>query len=129
MRLPLQLTFRNLQPSGALERRVRSWATRLGHVHPEIMGCRVAIEAPHRHHRTGNLIHVRIDLTVPGAEIVVGRDPPLHHAHRDPYVALRDAFRAARRQLEDQVRVRRHQVKRHPPRAPAGERARRRRAV
>ena len=77
-----------------------------------IVSCRVVIEAPKRRHH-GDLYHVRVDLKVPGKEIVVKRDPPEHHAHEDIYVAIRDCFDAVRRQLEDHVRHRRGDVKAH----------------
>ena len=81
------------------------------------MHCRVTVEAPHKHHHQGNLYTVRIDLRYPGGETVVSRDPSAHHAHEDVYVALRDAFKAVRRQLQDLVRLQRGKVKQHegPP--------------
>jgi cold shock CspA family protein/ribosome-associated translation inhibitor RaiA len=69
-----------------------------------ITGCHVVIAQPHRHHRQGRLYSVRIELVVPGTEIVVNREHPQDHAHEDVFVALRDAFRAAERRLEDHVR-------------------------
>ena len=63
----------------------------------------------------GGVYHVRVDLTVPGREIVVSRDPAENHAHEDVYVAIRDAFDATRRQLEDHVREIRADVKHHEP--------------
>ncbi len=71
------------------------------------------IEAPNRHHRVGRLYHIRVDLKVPGEEIVVKRDPSEHHAHEDIYVAVRDCFDAVRRQLEDHVRRQRGDIKAH----------------
>ena len=71
-----------------------------------ITGCRVVIAQPHRTHRRGRLYSVRVDLSVPGGEIVVNRDHHLDHAHEDVFVALRDAFDATRRRLEDHVRRR-----------------------
>jgi hypothetical protein len=73
----------------------------------------VVVALPHRHHRSGRLWSIRVDVVVPGADIVVNRDHPLDHAHEDVHVALRDAFLAARRQLEDHARRRRGAVKRH----------------
>jgi len=58
---------------------------------------------------------VRIDITVPDREIVISRDPGRHHAHEDPYVAIRDAFNAARRQLENYNQKRQQHVKYHTP--------------
>ncbi len=79
------------------------------------MACRVVVETPHRRHHQGMLYHVRIDLTVPGGELALSREPAAHHAHEDVFVAIRDAFDAAVRQLEDYVRRRRAQIKRHEP--------------
>lgn len=117
MQIPLQISFRGIDHSDAVEADLRERAGRLEQFYGRITGCRVVVEAPHARHRKGKLYHVRIDLTVPGAEIVVGRDPGLHHAHEDIYVAIRDAFDAARRQLEDHVRRARGDTKRHdvPP--------------
>ena len=116
MRLPLQISFRNMPHSEAVERAVVERAESLERFSKQIMGCRVVVETRHRHHQ-GNLYHIRIDLTLPGNEIVVGREPALHHAYEDVYVAVRDAFDAARRRLEDYTRQRNQRVKVHesPP--------------
>ena len=113
MQKPIEITFRGMDPSPALETAVRERAGLLEQFCSEIIGCSVVVEAPHRHHHKGNLFHLRIDVTVPDKEIVVKRSPDEHQAHEDPYVALRDAFDAVRRQLEDYVRKRRGQVKAH----------------
>ena len=117
MQLPLQVTFRHMEPSEALEAKIRKRADELDQLFDGIMSCRVVVEINHQHHHQGNLFHVRIDLKLPGKELVVSREPDKHHAHEDPYVAVRDAFDAMRRQLEDYLRVRRNEVKTHeePP--------------
>jgi cold shock CspA family protein len=113
MQLPLQLAFRNLEPSPAIEEEIRDRALWLDEFCGDILGCRVVVEVPHRHHQRGNQYSVRIDLTVPGEEIAVTREPPEHDAYRDVNVAIRDAFDTARRLLEDYVRRRRQDVKAH----------------
>jgi cold shock CspA family protein len=110
-----QITFRDMPPSASVEARVREQVAELEQFYNRIMSCRVVIETPHRHHRQGRLYGVRIDLSVPGRELVVGREPSQHHAHEDVYVAIRDAFDAARRQLEDHARRERGQTKHHQP--------------
>ncbi len=117
MLLTPEIVFRNIEPSPAVEAKVREKIDALERVFDRITSCRVVIEEPHRHHHAGNLFHIRIDLTVPGREIVVRRDPPEHHAHEDVYVAVREAFDSARRQVEDYVREKRGQTKAHetPP--------------
>ena len=113
MRQPLQINFRDIPHSDAIEARVREKANKLDKFYDHIMTCRVMIEAPHGHHHKGNLYHIRVDLTVPNGEIVVNRDPKDHHAHEDVYVAIRDAFDATRRKLQDYARKRRGDVKNH----------------
>ena len=113
MQLPLHITFRGMAPSPALESQIRERAEKLEHYHPAIVGCRIVVEAPHRHHHQGKLFHVRIDVTVPGAEIIVNREPTDHHAHEDAHVAIRDAFDAARRRLMDHHKVQQGVVKAH----------------
>lgn len=113
MKLPLQITFRNMERSDAIEADVRDKAAKLDEFFQHIMSCRVVVEAHHKHHHKGNLYHVRIDITVPGHELVVSREPKDDHAHEDAYVAVRDAFDAAKRQLEDYSRRLRGDVKSH----------------
>ena len=108
----LQITFRNTDASPAVEAKIRERAGELEQFFDRIVSCRVVIEAPNRR-RHGDLFHIRVDLKIPGKEIVVKRDPPEHHAHEDIYVAVRDCFDAVRRQLEDYVRRRRGDVKAH----------------
>lgn len=113
MKLPLQVQFRNMQASAAVEAEVRDRASRLERFCSDIVSCRVAIEPQQRHHHKGNMYHVRIDLKVPESELVSSRDPSNNNAHEDVYVAVRDAFDAMRRQLEDYARTRRGDVKTH----------------
>jgi len=114
MQLPLQISFRQMDPSPALEARIRELAARLEKFSGQIMRCHIIVEpAPHHQHQ-GGLYDFHIDITLPDQEIAVHRAHPADHAHEDPYVALRDAFRAARRRLEDYERKRRLDVKTHP---------------
>lgn len=113
MKLNPQITYRDVQHSPALDRSIRASVRRLDRYHPAILGCRVAVESPHRRQRKGRRYRVRIDLTVPGKELAVGHHSEMSPAHEDLAVALRDAFRAARRELQDHARTRRGDVKRH----------------
>lgn len=107
MQFPLEISFRNMDPSPAVEARIREKAAKLERFHDRIIGCTVVVEAPHRSQHKGKLYSVRLDISVPGKDIVVDRAKPVDHAHEDVYVAVRDAFSAATRRLEDQVRKRR----------------------
>ena len=102
--IPLQVIFRHLDASEALETKVREKIDKLGQFYPRIDSCRVVIEQLHKHHHQGKHFRVLIDLKVPGHEFLAGREPDQNPAYTDVYVALRDAFRAMRRQLEDLVR-------------------------
>ena len=113
MQLPLEIAFQNLDPSPAIEAEIRKRAEKLDRFHEHVMRCRVVVEAPHKHQRSGHLYRVLVDVTVPGGEFVANRNPEHDHAHEDVYVAIRDAFDAIRRQLEDYARKRRGDVKRH----------------
>lgn len=104
MELPIQISFRNMTPSPAVEADIREHAERLNRYFGRIIACRVAVKASTRRQHKGRIYHLRVSLTVPGREIVVKRDPSEHHAHEDILVAIRDAFDAVRRQLEDHAR-------------------------
>ncbi len=117
MQIPLQIRFHGIERSEAVEAAIRQRAEQLEHFVHDITSCRVTIDAPHKHHHKGNLYQVKIDIRTPAGEVVVSRSPDQHHAHEDAYVTIRDAFKAARRQLQDQLRERRGKVKVHetPP--------------
>jgi len=127
-----------MAPSEVVEAHIRVAAQKLDEFCDEIMGCRVLVETPHQHHRKGKLYHVRIDLTVPGAEFVIKRAPRLvtdrpsrfrkapedveleesrelskYAAHDEIQLSIRDAFDAARRKLQDYARRRRGVLKLH----------------
>jgi CBS domain-containing protein/ribosome-associated translation inhibitor RaiA len=99
----------------ALADLIREEADKLQEFFDHIIDCHVVVDVPHRHHRKGNHVRVRLELSVPHDLLVVARDPPLHAEHEDPALAVRDAFHAARRQLQDYARRKRGEVKQHIP--------------
>ncbi|MDQ3365686.1 MAG: HPF/RaiA family ribosome-associated protein [Myxococcota bacterium] len=107
METPLEITCRGMSSSPAIEVTIRSWMKRLEHTTDRIERCHVIIELPHGHERQGNTFSVHLELTVPARTVVVSRPPPVDTEHEDLYVALADAFRAARRQLQDHAQIRR----------------------
>ena len=108
MQVPLQITVRNMQHSDALESDIREKVEKLANFYPRITSCRVTLDESAQHHHQGRQFQVRIDVRVPQREIVATRGE-----HEDVYVALRDAFDAAKRQLEEVVREQRGDVKSH----------------
>jgi ribosome-associated translation inhibitor RaiA len=103
MQVPLEIAFHNMEPSEFVEAKVRERVNTLERYSDRItLQCQC--RGPHRAHHQGNLYHVRIEISVPGKELVVSRDPGDVHAHDDVYVAIRDAFDAAGRQLAEHER-------------------------
>ncbi len=120
MKVPLQITFRNIEPSAAMGARIGALAQRLEKFSSRITSCRVVVESSsHRRHQ-GTLFRVRVIIALPRREISTGNVRPRDHAHEDPYVALRDAFDAARRKLEDHVRKQRPKPNASVRRSPYG---------
>lgn len=115
MTFPLQITFRHMKPSPALRERIATLASRLEKFSVHILRCQVVIGAPAGHHQQGERFEVSLELSVPGGQIAIRRTRSNDAAHEDPYIALRDAFHAARRKLQDYARERRNEVKHHSP--------------
>ena len=120
MTQPVQVTFRNMIPREALSDAVRARAHWLETFHPDLAGCRVALEFPHRHKKHGRAFSIHIQLSLPGEDVTVHHESQLHAAraalddagapsddHRDAIAAINDAFDVARRRLEDAARKRR----------------------
>jgi ribosome-associated translation inhibitor RaiA len=98
--IPVQITFRHMETSAAVETRVRELANHLGVFSDRITSCRVVLDSPHRHHHQGKVFNVKVQLALPGEDVVVDMERPQRDGHEDVYVVLRDAFDAARRQLQ-----------------------------
>jgi len=101
MQLPIDITFRDMPTSAALETTINECARKLEHVYP-VQRCAVIIETPHKHHRHGRAFKIQLTVTLPGHVITVSRP-----GHDNAYLAISDAFRIARRQLVDFVAQRR----------------------
>lgn len=128
---PVQVTLRNIQPREAVEEVVRERAAWLETFYPNIVGCRVVVETPHRHREYGQHVRVRIELSLPGEDVVVSHEPTLHATlkdvegeahhkgdeveavHKYAEAAVHEAFDAARRRLQDFARRQRADVKSH----------------
>jgi len=129
MKSQMQITFRNMKRSKEVEAWITDEVAKLETFYNQLMRCRVAVEVPHRHHKRGWPYHIRVDLTVPGGEIVVKREPSLnararqlgereskkqtevHIPHKKLRQAIDDAFKAAGRRLQDYARRQRGDIK------------------
>ena len=110
MELPILIATRNITLAASEEDQIRREATKLETFADRITSCRVMVETPHRRGNEGVQYLVRIDLTMPGRELVVKRQPQAQFR-----TALQDAFDVAKRQVQDHVRRRRGLVKTPPP--------------
>lgn len=117
MQLPVQIVFHQVDPWPGAEALLREKAAGLDRYAPDLMSCRIVVEELQRHHRTGRPLSVRLDVHLPRHELSVRKQ----HDH-DFHVAVREAFDAMTRQIEDHVRRRRGDVKHHMPPASAAAR-------
>lgn len=109
MKQPVHVQFRGMEASAALETQAHEHARKLESFATDLMACRVSIELEQKHQQQGRPFNVRIDLTLPGHELVVNRVQ-----NEDAYIALRDAFDKMKRQLEDVVRKRQDVARAQP---------------
>jgi ribosome-associated translation inhibitor RaiA len=102
MQTDLQITARNITLNEGIEAEIRTKVAKLEHLYDRISGCHVVVEGAVGHHHRGGPFDVRINLTVPGGDLSIN-----HQAQDDLAVAIREAFEAARRKLEDHVHLQR----------------------
>lgn len=113
--MPVEITFHEMDGTDALRGDIREHAEKLEQFAPEMIKCEVVLQpAEHRHHQ-GNRFVTRIRVTLPGGELDVSHAPSGDQSHEDAYVAIRDAFDAMRRRLQDFRRKRQRKVKHHEP--------------
>ena len=133
MQLPLQITFRNVESSPIVHEWIEEEVAKLESLYGRMMGCRVTVEVPHRHRKKGAQCHIRIDLTLPGGELVIRHQPSARSRarqagqgeitkdlevgapHKNLRQAIDDAFKAAGRRLQDYARRQGGRVKTHEP--------------
>ncbi|MBE0575760.1 MAG: HPF/RaiA family ribosome-associated protein [Desulfuromonadales bacterium] len=113
MQIPLQLTFRNMNASESLESYIRKRVEKLDDFSETLVSCRVVVEAPHKHQHKGRLYQARIDISLPGKTFAASSEQNLNQAHEDVYVAVRDAFDAVQRQMQESIYRQKGHIKRH----------------
>lgn len=120
MNIPLEISYRRMEPSRFVEKKLYRRMAQLERLCDEIKRAHAVLSSPHKHKHQGNHYEVHIELHVPGTVLVVTRNTGTSDAHEDFYVAMRDAFDAIERQLTQWKEKRRHDVKAHSrPQAPA----------
>lgn len=120
MESPVHISFKNIEASDALRQLIEERVGNLERVYGQITRCDVVVEQPDRHHTKGGHFDVRIHLGVPNEEFVVDREPGRHERHTDAYAAVRDAFKAAEKQLKSWRSRERHQDRKHHNGQPEG---------
>ena len=113
MQTPVRITFRHMSVSTAAEENIRAHIAHLEQHFDNLLSCHVVIDTPPAHRSHGAAFSVRVELTLPGREIFVSNESDQSEAHTNVYVAIRDTFAAAERQLDHFVRRRRGEVKNH----------------
>ncbi len=108
MKLPLEISARDVRINGETEELIRDKASKLDRFYDQIIGCRVKVDVPHRSQRSGIMYNVRIDITVPGGELIVKREPD-----EDLHVAIVNSFETAQRRVKEYADRQRGEVKTH----------------
>jgi len=104
MTIPVHIVYRDIERTEAIDTYIRKHVDKLESHAEHVVSCHVALEAPHRHKLHGRHYRVRIDLAVPGAELVVDRCPDGGREHEDAYAAIDDAFDHALRRVGEHAR-------------------------
>ena len=108
MKLPLEISARDVRINGETEELIRDKALKLDRFYDQIIGCRVKVDVPHRSQRSGIMYNVRIDITVPGGELIVKREPD-----QDLHAAIVNSFETAQRRVTEYAEKQRGEVKTH----------------
>ncbi|MEY4615163.1 MAG: hypothetical protein RJB66_123 [Pseudomonadota bacterium] len=111
MKFPFKLQFRDIEKDERIYNVIWDHVDKLERIYQRIVSCEVTVAAPHRHKMNGLIYHIQIRLYVPGDDIFITTETEKNGAHKDVHVAIRDAFDAAQRKLEDLVRKERAFVK------------------
>ncbi|HSP86785.1 MAG TPA: HPF/RaiA family ribosome-associated protein [Ignavibacteriaceae bacterium] len=115
MQIPLEISYRDVTKTETLENLIREKAKKLEQFCDSITGCRIAVERPHNYVKTGNQYRIRLSITVPpGREIVISKEPGKNDMHDSLPTVIRDAFSAARKQLQKVIEINRRETKKHP---------------
>lgn len=104
MNTPLEISFKGLDKSAAIESKIAERAAKLEKHFDRMTHCRVVVAAPHKHSHKGKTYEIKIDIGIPGsAPLIVTHESAVGQAQEDLKIALRDAFDSAGRRLDDLV--------------------------
>lgn len=95
----LEISFRDIEHSDAIEFQIREKAEKLTSMYEEITGIRAVVGLPHNHSQKGHIAHVSLEVGMPGETVAITHDQHDNHDRENMYVALRDAFDKAQRKV------------------------------
>lgn len=105
MQTPIEIDFERCDNSDRFRDRIADRIAMLESRFEPITACRVTVRGPSGHHRTGGQYEVAVHLELPGGrQVDVQRSPDKDERYGDPLFAINDAFKRARRMLQDNVR-------------------------
>jgi cold shock CspA family protein len=114
MQVPTEIELQGMADRPDIREGIANHVAELEQRFGRVTACHVVVKAPGEHHQTGGLYHVTIRLALPnGREVNVGRTAPADERHGDLAFAVNDAFKRARRRLQDQARRLQGQLKQH----------------
>ena len=112
MHTPLRITFQNTPSSAAIRQLIEEQVEHLEQFFGRMTACHIVFKIPDGNHRSSGLYEVTVHIKMPGGTTVdIDRTPGLNERFADPQFAVTDAFRRARRRLQDRAKVMRHEVK------------------
>lgn len=100
MTIEFQVVYHNIDQTEAISEAVQKRIDKLERYCDHIINGRVVLDSPHNNHHKGKVYSVTLELHTPTLEVRVNQDQHDNHAHEDLYVAIRDAFNVAERQLK-----------------------------
>ena len=108
MSIPLEITMLDIEKTAPIEERIQQKVEKMSQYYDRIESCKVVVEEPQKHKHQGKIYNVRIEVNVPGKQLIVNK-----HPNEDLYVAIRDSFLAMYRQVEDYSQKLRGETKTH----------------
>ena len=114
MQTPVEIEFQEMAVSPEVQDMIAGHVKKLEQLYGRIIACSVVIKGPGHRHQSGGQYDINIHMTLPdGYEVNIGRTPKADERHSDLPFAVNDAFKRAGRQLQDNARRMRGEVKSH----------------
>lgn len=114
MQTPVEVEFQEMVVSPAVQELIEGHVRKLEQRYGRVTACRIVVKGPGHRHQTGGLYDINIRMALPdGREVNIGRTPKADERHSELPFAINDAFKRARRQLQDNARRMEGMIKSH----------------